>query len=177
MSYITPKYPVLEPLPVIQHHDQLPPGAIELGRCIDTTEVEDLYVLVKHKSHLSILVAYRNVKTQKYYCKQYDFPLKALSWFPQALEEFRKPPAEGGLHAGAMISKDVDVDGEMLAVGSTTSGYCLINRSRNDHRNDHYRPEEHYAPIEISLSYDFLYRLGFLDLWKSLGEKYERGEL
>jgi hypothetical protein len=178
MSYITPKYPVLESLSVIPQHDPLPTGVNYLGHCLDNTSGRDkLFTLTNHRNHLSLLVSYHAGPNDQYFCKQYDFPLKALSWFPKALEEIRKPPAEGGLHAGAMISKDVDVDGEMLAVGSTTSGYCLINRSRNDHRNDHHRPEEHYAPIEISLSYNFLYRLGFLDLWKSLGEKYERGEL
>lgn len=174
MSYITPKYPILDPLPTIQQHDQLPSNAIEIGRCIDTTEAEDLYVLVKHQKHLIILVAYRNVKTQKYFCKQYDFPLKTLSWFPKALEEFRKPPAEGGLHAGAMISKDVDIDGEMLAVGSYTDGYYIVNRSRNGLGCD---PNANYDPVKVYLNYEFLYRLGFLDLWKTLGDKYARGEI
>jgi len=178
MSYVTPPYPVLEPLPVIQQHDQLPFGTVNLGQCLDNTSGRDkLFTLITHKNHLSILTSYHAGPHDQYYCDQYDFPLKTLSWFPKALEEFRKPPAEGGLHAGAMVSVDVDVDGEMLAVGSTTSGYCLTNRSRNDHSYDDYKAEEYYMPIEISLSYDFLYRLGFLDLWKSLGEKYERGEL
>ena len=178
MSYITPKYPVLKPLPVIQQHDKLPDCANYLGHCLDNTSGRDkLFTLVNHENHLSLLVSYCAGPNDQYYCDQYDFPLKSLSWFPIALEEFRKPPAEGGLHAGAMISKDVDIDGEMLAVGSTTNGYCLINRSRNDHSYDNYKAEEHYMPIEISLSYEFLYRLGFLDLWKSLGEKYKRGEI
>lgn len=172
MSYTIQKYPVLDPLPVIQRHDQLPPGTMELGRCMDTS-VNDLYLLAKHQGHLSILVSYHAGPDDQYYCDQCDFPLKALSWFPWALEEFRKPPAEGGLHAGAMISKDMDVDGEMLAVGSTTDGYYLTNWSRNHH----YRAGDYYEPIKISLSYEFLYHLGFLNLWKSLGDKYERGEL
>src|SRR5690606_15020807 len=125
---------------------------------------DKLYVLTKHQNHLSILISYRAGPHKEYYCKQFDFPLKALSWFPWALEEFRKPPAEGGLHAGAMISKDMDVDGEMLAVGSTSDGYCITNWSRNHH----YRAGDYYEPIELSLSYDFLYNLGFLNLWKSL---------
>lgn len=76
-----------------------------------------------------------------------------------------------------MVSNDENVDGEMQAVGSTTDGYCFINRSRNDHSNDNYNPEEYYSSIEISLNYDFLYRLGFLDLWKSLGDTYEGGDI
>lgn len=174
MSYIQ-EYPILAPLPVIQRHDQLPHGTLELGRCMNTsTGREKLHVLVKHQGHLSILVSYRAGPNDQYYCDQFDFPLKALSWFPKALEEFRKPPAEGGLHAGAMISKDMDVDGEMLAVGSTSDGYCLTNWSRNDHEYDF---DDDYKPTDISFTYDFLYHLGFLSLWKALGEKYERGEI
>ncbi|CBL45894.1 Conserved hypothetical protein [gamma proteobacterium HdN1] len=165
------EYPLLDSLPVIQHHEQLPIDAVELGRCLDTSEAKDLYILVKRGQQLSVLITYRNQKTNQYYCKQFDFPLKALSWFPKALEAFRKPPSEGGLHAGAMISKDTNVDGEMLAVGRTTDGYCLTNWSRQSPLFSH------YAPTEISLRSQFLYDLGFLKLWKSLGDKYERGEL
>jgi len=60
----------------------------------------------------------------------------------------------------------------MLAVGSTTDGYFLLNWSRNQQD-----PVSDYDPAEISLHWDFLYKLGFLDLWKELGEKYERGEI
>lgn len=165
------EYPLLDSLPVIQHHEQLPSDAVELGRCLDTSEAKDFYILVKRGQQLSVLITYRNQKTNQYYCKQFDFPLKALSWFPKALEEFRKPPTEGGLHAGAMISKDINVDGEMLAVGSTTDGYCLTNWSRQS------PIFSTYHPTEISLRSQFLYDLGFLNLWKSLGDKYERGEL
>ena len=174
MTYIQ-EYPILPPLELIRHHEQLPTGSIELGRCLDTTEANNLYVLVKQHNHLSLLKTYiTKLKTgEVYYCKQFDFPLKALSWFPKALEEFRKPPIEGGLHAGAMISKDTNVNGEMLAVGSTTSGYFLINWSRNDRAND----DDSYEPTEISLSDHFIYRLGFLDLWRSLGDRYDLGEL
>ena len=178
MSYVKPPYSILRSLPVIKQHDQLPAGTVKIGECLDNTSGRDkLFTLTNHNGYLSILSSYHAGPKDQYFCKQYDYPLRALSWFPKALEEFRKPPSEGGLHAGAMVSKDVDVDGEMLAVGSTTDGYCFINRSRNDHSNDGYSAEEYYGPIEISLSYDFLYRLGFLDLWRSLGEKYEHGEI
>jgi len=173
MSSTIQEYPLETPLSRIQRHDQLPIGTIELGHFVDSTHGKDqLYTLTKHENHLSVLISYHTGPHDQYYCDQLDFPLKTLSWFPWALEEFRKPPAEGGLHAGAMISKDMDVDGEMLAVGSTTDGYFLINWSRNQQD-----PVSDYDPAEISLSWDFLYTLGFLDLWKSLGEKYERGEI
>ena len=166
-------YPLQTPLSRIDRHDQIPPTSLWLGAANDPTTGRDkLYTLVKHENHLAVLVSYHNLKTHKYYCKQFDFPLKALSWFPWALEEFRKPPAEGGLHAGAMISKDMDVAGEMLAVGSTTDGYDITNRSRNQQD-----PIGNYDPVRISLSWEFLYKLGFLALWKRLGEQHERGEL
>jgi len=176
MSYVQ-EYPLKDPLPKIQRHDQLPSDAAELGRCLDNENVgfEDLYVLVRRGHKLSILVAYtRRLKAgDAYFCKQFDFPLKTLSWFPKALEEFRKPPAEGGLHAGGMISQDCEVDGEMLAVGSTTDGYAITNWSRQSPLGF----DESYKPTDLSLSWNFLYKLGFLDLWKSLGEKYEKGTL
>lgn len=168
MSYSIQKYPVQPALPTITHHDQLPMGAIEIGRLLDTTEAEDLYVLVKRDNYLSILTAYKNLKTHQYYCKQFDFPLRVLSWFPKALEEFRKPPAAGGLHAGAMTSADENVDGEMLCVQVATQGYYLVNRSRQSPLGGGHS----YMPTEISFSYHFLYDLGFFDLLKKLGEQY-----
>lgn len=169
------KYSILPKLSIIQHHDQLPLGCVELGRCLDSTEVDQLYVLVKRgSSTLSILISYTlKLKTgDKYYCDQFDFPLSVLLWFPKALEEYRKPPVEGGLHAGAMTTKDVDVDGEMLCIQSTTDGYALVNRSRTGPTASQLK-----RPVRIDLHYDFLYSQGFLDLIKSVGDKHERGEL
>jgi hypothetical protein len=175
MTYIQ-KYPVEPALPLITHHEQLPAGAVELGRCLDKSTGRDKwFTLVKRNQHLSILVSYIIPwdTGDSYYCDQFDYPLKALSWFPKALEDFRKPPAEGGLHAGAMTSIDYDVDGEMLCVQSTTSGYSIVNRSRQSPIST----GASYVPTDLSLSWEFLYKQGLLDLWKSLGEKYERGEL
>ncbi|MBU1169689.1 MAG: hypothetical protein KKD44_09015 [Proteobacteria bacterium] len=174
MTYIQ-LYPVLNALPQISHHEQLPSDAHELIRCLDTTETERLFVLVKRGDHLSILKTFTlHLEIgDKYVCNSYDFPMKVLSWFPKALEDFRRPPAEGGLHAGAMTSADEDVDGELLCVQSTTDGYCIVNRSRQSPIGSGVS----YMPTDLSLSSHFLYRLGFLDQWKSLGERYERGEL
>ena len=175
MSYYVQEYPLQPALPSIQHHDQLPDDAIEIGRILNTEEREKLYVLVKRGSFLSILSAFiiPYDAGDEYVCNQYDFPLKVLTWFPKALEEFQKPPAQGGLHAGAMASADEDVDGEMLCVQAATQGYYIVNWSRQSPL----ALTTSYKPSEISLSYHFLYDLGFLDLLKSLGEKYERGEL
>ncbi|MCG8312828.1 MAG: hypothetical protein MI976_06380 [Pseudomonadales bacterium] len=176
MSYIQ-EYPLHPPLEKITRHDQLPEGATLLGQLNKgPTEYDPSYLFVKRKNKLSILVAHIMDLTtgDRYVCHQYDFPLKVLSWFPKALDEFRKPPAEGGLHAGAMISKDQAVGGEMLAVGSTTRGYEITNWSRDADGVD--ADPDYYEPTTFSLDYELLYDLGLLNLWKSLGEKYERGE-
>ena len=111
----------------------------------------------------------------KYSCHQYDFPLKVLSWFPKALAEFQRPPSDGGLPAGAMISKDQDVDGEMLAVGSTTQGYNITNWSRDADGVD--ADPNYYEPTTLDLSYELLNDFGLLRVWKELGDKYDSGQL
>ncbi len=170
MSNSVQLYPLEQPLTLINRHDKLPTSATLLAEITDTSEGRNhFYSLVEHENHLSILISFRAGPVNQYYCDQYDYPLKVLSWFPTALEEFRKPPVEGGLHAGAMTTKDIDVDGEMLCIQSATSGYYLMNRSRTEHDSGGI-----YRPMEISLSYDFLYKLGFLDLWKKLGQQYEK---
>ncbi len=173
MSSTIQLYPLLKPLAQIKRHDQLPKTATLLAELNDPgTGRDKFHTLVKNEDNLSVLRSYHAGPKDQYYCDQYDFPLKVLSWFPWALEEFQKPPAEGGLHAGAMTTKDMDVDGEMLCIQSATQGYYLMNRSRNEHDR-----ESGYSPMEFSMSYDFLYQLGFLDLWKTLGEKYEQGKI
>lgn len=173
MSSTVQLYPLLKPLTQIKRHDQLPKTATLLAEITDTSEgLNDFYSILKHEDHLSVLISYKAGPKDQYYCDQFDYPLKALSWFPWALEEFQKPPAEGGLHAGAMTTKDMDVDGEMLCIQSATQGYHLVNRSRSEHDW-----EDIYRPMRVSMGYDFLYQLGFLDLWKTLGEKYEQGKI
>lgn len=177
MSYVQ-NYPLLSPLKKIRRHDQLPNEAQIIGQLREGDHKDDvLFMFVKNGTGLTIIETYTTQwKTGPVYsCDQYDFPLKVLSWFPKALEEFRKPPAEGGLHAGAMISADEDVDGEMLAVGSTTRGYNLTNWSRDADGED--ADPNYYEPTSLDLDYDLLYDYGLLDLWKSLGEKYEKGQL
>ena len=167
------KYSLHSPLARISRHDQLPAGAITLGSCLDTSNGNsDRFTLVKVESYLIILVSYVCGPDAKYYCDQYDFPLKTLSWFPGALDDFRKSPSEGGLPAGAMTTQDVDVDGEMMCIQNTTDGYALMNRSRNLQDTS-----SQYYPVNLSLSWEFLYNLGFLDIWKSAGERYQKGEI
>lgn len=177
MSYIQ-NHPLLPALEKITRHDQLPAGAQIIGQLRKgNKENNPNYIFVKRKNNLSIIITYvtERLGNKEYVCNQYDFPLKVLPWFPKALEEFRKPPAEGGLHAGGMISKDQDVDGEMLAVGSTTRGYNITNWSRDADGVD--ANPDFYEPTTLSLDYELLYDHGLLNFWKSLGEKYERGEL
>lgn len=176
MPYVQ-KYPLVEPLPKIVRHDDLPAGAVELARCVDSMSGTDpeLFMLVKRDRYLSVVssLVWQSNRGPKYLCASYDFPIRVLSWFPKALEEFRKPSAQGGPHPGAMTSDDEDVDGEMLCVQSTTDGYYLVNRSRQSPIG----PGAGYVPTRCPLTYTLLYDLGFLEVWKDLGEKYERGEL
>ena len=177
MSYVQ-NYPLLPPLSKIEHHDSLPVGSVRIGGLAMGNNPEDLKIeLVRRESFLSILTwSFLKLKTGPLYsCNQYDFPLKVLSWFPKALADFQRPPAAGGLHAGAMISKDEDVDGEMLAVGSTTRGYALKNRSRDSKGVD--ADPYYYVPTSLSLSYELLNDCGLLRIWKDLGDKYEKGVL
>jgi len=103
-----------------------------------------------------------------------------LAWFPDALTEFQKPPADGGMHPGGMTGHDEDVDGEMLCIqramnaGPGVGGYAIINRSRKDHS---VQMEEFFRPQEVMFADNFLYEGGLLDLFKDLGEKYRRGEI
>ncbi len=168
----TPKYPLKDPLPRISHHEELPPGSVVLAQLTDTTHGNRLNILVKYQKSLIVLRQY--TYREQYRCIQFDFPLKVLSWFPWALEEFRKPSSQTTIHATGMSSKDIDVDGEMLCVQSTSDGYALMNRSRD---SDGEKDPEVHLPTQIYLEWNFLYPLGFLKLWKNLGEQYERGEL
>ncbi|GAA6144869.1 hypothetical protein [Thalassolituus maritimus] len=177
MSYVK-KYPLLSPLETIERHDVLPSGSVHLGGLAMGKNPEDAKIeFIKRDAFLSLLRwSVLKLKTgPKYSCHQYDFPLKVLSWFPKALAEFQRPPSDGGLHAGAMISKDQSVDGEMLAVGSTTRGYNITNWSRDaDGVN---ADPDYYEPTSFSMSYEMLNDSGLLRLWKELGEKYDAGEL
>lgn len=177
MSYIQ-EYPLLPALETIERHDVLPPNSVHLGGLAMGKNPEDAKIeFIQRGAFLSILRwSVLKLKTgPKYSCHQYDFPLKVLSWFPRALAEFQRPPADGGLHAGAMISKDQNVDGEMLAVGSTTRGYNITNWSRDAGGVD--ADPEYYEPTCFSMSYEMLGDCGLLRLWKELGDKYDAGEL
>lgn len=177
-----PEYPVKEQLPRIEHHEKLPDGAKELARTTDPNE-GDTVVFVQQGEHLSILKAdswLLKDGTPHYRCAQTDFPLGVLPWFADALTNFRKPPAQGGLPAGAMSSADEDVEGEMLCIqramnaGPGVGGYSIVNWSRNDH-SDLWKND--YHPQQVTFADNFLYDTGLLDLIKDLGKKYCRGEL
>ncbi len=177
-------YPLKPSAVVIQKHDQLPAGAIEIARITEFTE-GGLFYFVKNNGVLSILnvtePGRRLANGQPYYrCSQDDFPLEFLSWFPAALVEFQKPPAEGGLRAGAMTTADIEVGGEMLCiqralgVDQNRGGYVVMNRSRckTDRDRD---PETEFEPHRICWASRFLYDGGLLKLIEDLGEKLKRG--
>lgn len=183
MSWIQkPKYPVKDQLPRIDHHERLPSGATELARINDPNS-SDVLVFVQQGKHLSILEAVSRLRKGSipyYRCSQSDFPLGVLPWFPEALIDFQKPPAEGGLHAGGMTGADENVEGEMLCIqramnaGPGVGGYAILNRSR---KNRLVRIKEHFRPQEITFSDNFLYEAGLLSLIKDLGDKYKHDEL
>ena len=81
MSTLSPKYPILDPLPQVNHHDHLPEGFKELSR-IHSNHNQKLYVFISQGTHLTILAAFHAGPENQYFCEQYDFPLKALTWFP-----------------------------------------------------------------------------------------------
>lgn len=176
-----PKYTIKPHLPKIMDHNDLPPGAIELARINDALNYKKYFVFVNNNGALSIVKAktkYLKTGGTRYHCDQTDLPLAFLSWFPKALREFQKPPAEGGLHAGGMTSADKDVDGEMLCIqrsmdaGNHQQGYCAVNRSRCDRG---VRLEGHFRPQEITFAENFLYEGGLLALIEDLGDQYEQG--
>jgi hypothetical protein len=161
----TPEYPVKEQLPEITDHNNLPPGAVELARVENIPDDFDLLMFVKNKGHLSIL----DVRiSPRYFCFQDDFPLEFLSWFPDALDDFRRPPAEGGLPAGVMTTEDVEVGGEMLCIQRAIGigGYSVVNRSRCKRDTI---IEGDYEPHEIDFTEQSLYNDGLLDLIRKLG--------
>lgn len=168
------KYPLKHPLTTIQRHEQLPEGTVVLGACVDKSIplYDSTYTLLKHEGYLSVVRSWISGKVPSYKITQKDFPLRTLSWLPWALETYRKPPSAGGLHAGAMISKDMDVDGEILTIGSMVNGYVLTNWTRNQHH-----PLSDFDPATVYLSYELLYDYGLLDMWTKLGQKYGRGEI
>ena len=177
-------YTLKPALPAITRHDQLPCGAIEIAKITEYTE-GGLFYFINNNGFLSILDVTELGRTlangQPYYhCSQNDFPLAFLSWFPSALADFQKPPAEGGLHAGGMTTPDMDVNGEMLCVqramgvDRNQGGYIVRNRSRCKKDHD---PETEFEPHDVCWASRFLYEGGLLDLIKKLGDKYEQGSL
>jgi len=170
----------LPPLPEITHHEKLPQGAREIARI---KSGEPLYVFVKYEKWLIIL---KPGGFKKYTIAQMDLPLGFLNWFPQALDNFRKPPAEGGLRAGAMVSDGELVEGEELCImremgdqawpeKGPPPGYAVENRSRLEH--DYEDIPELRDPQEISFSEQFLFEGGLLSLIRRLGAQYRSGTL
>ena len=173
MSSYIQKYPLLDPAKSIGDLKSLPLDAKIIAHIVDSTERIKNYYFIKQDNTLSICTEYKNTKTNAVRSNQFDYPLRVLSWFPRALSEFQKPPAKGGLHAGAMTSQDEEVDGEYLCVQAASQGYVLVNRSRQSPLGI----GSSYMPTSLSLSHNFLFNLGLMDLWVSLGEQYEKGLL
>jgi hypothetical protein len=175
-------YPVKPDVPLITRHNQLPNGCSLLAHIPDNTTDRRLY-FVNNNGHLSVLdMVDRHFDDGDHYyrCAQDDFPLEFLIWFPIALEEFQKPPVEGGLHPGGMTTPDMYVGGEMLclqrALGSDQGrgGYGVRNRSRC---KKGYDPETDFEPHDVSWASRFLYEGGLLKLITELGGRLKTGQL
>lgn len=169
-------------LPEITRHDFLPAGCTVLADLKDNTCSTHWY-FVKNNGFLSILdVANRTLAdgSNYYRCSNDDFPLEFLTWFPDALIEFQKTPAEGGLYAGAMTTPDIEVGGEMLCVqralgvDQDRGGYAVMNRSRCVKNKN---IEISFTPHEVIWASRFLYDGGLLDLIKYLGQKLVEGKV
>lgn len=177
-----PKYPLKSQLPAIARHDQLPAGAHELARLEDTVSTaEDLWLLVYNNGGLSLLSVCDKLLANGqpfYLCSQSDFPLAFLAWFHPALVDFKKPPAEGGLPAGAMASGDQNVGGEMLnlqralGIDGGRGGYCVSNYSRCVRGKD---ADTHFTPQECMWSDRLLNEGGLLQLIDALAAQHALG--
>jgi len=169
-------------LPEITRHDLLPSGCYEIAYLKDNTCSTHWY-FINNNGFLSILnVASRTLNdgSHFYRCSNDDFPLEFLTWFPEVLTEFQKSPAEGGLHAGAMTTPDINVGGEMLClqramgVDQDRGGYIVRNRCRC---KKGYDPEVDFEPHDVCWASRFLYDGGLLNMIKDLGQKLVEGKI
>ena len=177
----------LPPLPTITHHEKLPSGAKELTR-FQVHDTKDLYVFIEYERWLIIhnsREAFIYGK-KEYLYEQIDLPMGFLNWFPKALDNFRAPPAEGGLRAGTMASDGEMVEGEELCImremgdrawpeKGPPPGYAVENRSRLERGNEN-MPEFQDAQ-EMSFSEQLLFEGGLLSLIRQLGAQYRSGAL
>jgi len=181
------KNQTLPNLPEITHHEKLPQGAQEVAR-IKMSNPKKLYVFIKYGNGLIIHSSRDAIIDGKpdYIYGQMDLPLGFLNWFPQALDDFRKPPAEGGLRAGAMVSDGELVEGEELCITREMGdqawpekgpppGYEVKNRSRL--RRGYEDSPAWIAFQKISFSEQFLFEGGLLSLIRRLGAQYRSGAL
>ena len=179
---LKPKYPQQALLPKITDHTSLPAHAVELARISDRLNYRGLYIFLKIDRLLVIVKVYGpEISGSKHYIiDQFEAPLGVLPWFADALNEFIKPPVQGGLHAGAMTSADQNVEGDMLCIqramdaGNGQSGYVIVNRSRPNWQTLQWHG---YRASEITFADNFLYDGGLLPLFTELGEKYKKGVL
>ena len=178
----TAKYPQIELFEKITRHDNLPPEAELLGSIQDKLNYNDLYLFLKlHEKLVIVTASGPEISGSKHYIiGQFEAPLGMLSWFANALSDFSRTPAEGGLPAGAMSSADQDVEGEMLCIqramdaGNHQQGYIIRNRSRPDR---FVLSLGDYDSSLIIFPDNFLFEGGLLKLFQNLGEKYEQGTL
>lgn len=152
---------------------------MEIARIYDRLGANGLLMLVKIETTLVLLsISVPGfTRARAYAIDQLEVPMGFLPWFADALNGFRKPPAEGGLHAGAMTTADEDVESEMLCIqrsmhaGDGGGGYVVVNRSRPS------RLYKGYGSSETTFADNFLFEGGLLNLITELGEKYRKSLL
>ena len=171
MPYIQ-RHPILEPLVKIKHHQHLNKHQIKLLELEYPLE-KTTYSLIKNGIHLSVLASYYCGKPAEYYCDQFDYPLRALNWFPKTLQGFINGEIYKGEGGGAMTTPHLEVDGEFLAVDRGSQGYGINNWSRSSHSQF----GKGFEPTMLSLDNKLLYDCGLLKEWTILGEKYKQGQI
>lgn len=165
-----PLYDLNTPPSRIVSYTDLPPGCrvLKVFNLSEDTD-EDRIIFIGNNGLLSILYVSESILASGQPLSvnvQTDVTFQFLSWFPEALVEFMKPPADGGLHAGAMITADENVDGEMLSIYriQSPSGYGVINRSRCHWR---YNPETTFEDQRVRFTDYVLFNAGMLDWMKA----------
>lgn len=165
-----PLYNLNSPVTRVVSYTNLPPGcrALKAFNLSEDTD-EDRIIFIDNNGLLSILYVSESILASGQALSvnvQTDVTFQFLDWFPKNLVEFMKPPAEGGLHAGAMITADEDVDGEMLSIYriQSPSGYGVINRSRCHWR---YNPEKAFEDQRVRFTDYVLFDGGMLDWMRS----------
>jgi hypothetical protein len=160
------RYPLKSPLALIDDPHNPPAGARLMNQIKNPHAPGEHYLFFANNGGLSILHAYA-WPDGGYRFAQSDFPQRFIDWFAPALRDFRKPAEQD---ASSRLSSQVqEVGGEMLTLergmavgGDGSPGYIVNNWSRKL-----YFPggrEDHFMPMNVAWSDDFLFSGGLIRL-------------